>query len=82
MRADQLTAYRKDQICIQDHRNGTLYPILKFTGDPHDTIDGKVVHISDTELKMTDAYEGKSYIRRPVQLVSGVIAWCYIAPID
>lgn len=77
---DSLKNYSKDHIRLPDIPEGSIYPILKFTGNPEDEVKGHVLKITRHELTFTDAYEGESYLRKQVNLKSGLEAWCYVAP--
>lgn len=76
---DSLKNYNRDYIRLPDVPEGTLYPIIKFTGHPEDQIEGHVLKITRDELLIADSYEGESYIRKKVTLKSGISAWCYTA---
>ncbi|HAZ7574611.1 gamma-glutamylcyclotransferase [Legionella sp. PATHC032] len=54
------------------------HPIISYTGNPSDTIQGTVFTISKEELAQTDEYEVSEYKRVNVKLNSGVNAWVYI----
>ena len=73
-----LKNYRKSHIRLPDIPEGTVYPILSFTGNPDDIIEGHILMITQDELSLADAYEGYAYRRERVLLESGVKAWCYI----
>ncbi|MEX0289423.1 MAG: gamma-glutamylcyclotransferase family protein [Flavobacteriaceae bacterium] len=56
---------------------GGLYPTIIHTGKAEDTVEGELYVISGSELRKTDLYEGKAYIREKLSLVSGIEAWVY-----
>lgn len=70
-RPDKLAGYKKHR--IQLGRN--VYPIIKPAADG--TVDGLVLTVTPTELKVIDRYEGRAYQRQKVTLVSGQRAWVY-----
>lgn len=80
---DTLPGYRLDLLEITD--KGVIassglnhHPIIKFTGDQDNTIDGTCFQITKQELLQADAYEVADYKRISVQLQSGKQAWVYI----
>lgn len=54
------------------------HPIISFTGDTNDAIEGTVFKITADELKQADEYEVDDYKRISVKLQSGENAWVYI----
>ena len=80
---DILVGYKLSMIKIEDKKvitssGATHHPIIKYTGDYSDTIEGIVFKITENELKQADKYEVDDYNRVPVQLKSGKSAWVYI----
>jgi gamma-glutamylcyclotransferase (GGCT)/AIG2-like uncharacterized protein YtfP len=64
---DTLTDFR--------HYGLLAYPvILPYPGD---TVPGQVLTITATELAKFDEYEGETYLRVRVTLVSGLEVWVY-----
>lgn len=55
-----------------------FHPIVTYTGDSADTVEGMVFDVSIDELKRADAYEVADYKRVAVKLDSGVSAWVYV----
>lgn len=45
---------------------------------PGASVQGVVLRVSESELQQLDLYEGHTYIRTPVTLVSGLMAWVYL----
>jgi gamma-glutamylcyclotransferase (GGCT)/AIG2-like uncharacterized protein YtfP len=76
---DSIKNYKREYIRLFTISEGTLYPILEYTANPEDKIEGHVLKISHDELLITDSYEGESYPRKKVTLESGISAWCYVA---
>lgn len=54
------------------------HPIVSFTGNIEDQIQGLVFDISKEELDKADAYEVDDYKRIQVELRSGIHAWVYV----
>lgn len=80
---DNLSGFKKTSIQIKDSavisKSGTAnHPILVYTGNPIDKIQGVVFDISENELKQADEYEVSDYKRVNVTLDSGIVAWVYI----
>lgn len=55
-----------------------FHPIVTYTGDSTDAVEGMVFDVSIDELKRADAYEVSDYKRIEVKLASGVSAWVYV----
>ena len=55
-----------------------FHPIVTETGDPADSIAGKVFAVTKAELAAADAYEVADYRRVSVTLASGSTAWVYV----
>lgn len=81
---DILLGYVISKIKITDQsvlaRSGTeFHPILCFTGNNSDEVEGIIFEISKEELLQADAYEVDAYKRAQANFKSGTIAWAYIA---
>jgi gamma-glutamylcyclotransferase (GGCT)/AIG2-like uncharacterized protein YtfP len=81
---DSIVGYVLDSIEICDPKISSLsgkniHPIIKFTGDPTNTVLGCVFEISEEELQQADTYEIANYKRVCVPLLSGLTAWAYVA---
>lgn len=76
---DALKGYVKNTIRLPDIPEGNKYPIIKFTDNLEDKVEGHVLKITRTKLTTTDTYEGKAYLRKKEKLESGTKAWCYVA---
>jgi gamma-glutamylcyclotransferase (GGCT)/AIG2-like uncharacterized protein YtfP len=57
--------------------DGETYPIIRFTGNPEDTIQGEVLDVDHNDLLAFDVYEGPEYTRERVKLENGMVAWTY-----
>jgi gamma-glutamylcyclotransferase (GGCT)/AIG2-like uncharacterized protein YtfP len=81
--ADELVGYRSGWLEIADWSvNETSgkshHPIIAFTGQPTDVVQGTVFLVSGAELLRADAYEAADYRRVSVKLASGNAAWVYV----
>ena len=81
---DILLGYVISKIKITDQavlaRSGTeFHPILCFTGNNSDEVEGIIFEISKEELLQADAYEVDAYKRAQAKFKSGTIAWAYVA---
>lgn len=81
---DTLVGYRLEWTDIGDERVAQLsgldqHPILRYTGDPHDRVFGRVLSLTAEELDAADEYEVSLYRRVSVVLASGSRAWVYVA---
>ena len=81
---DILFGYVKLKIKIMDQsvikRSGTdCHPIIRFTGNNSDQVEGTIFEVSYDELKQADDYEVNSYIRTEASFRSGTTAWIYAA---
>lgn len=82
-RADRLPRYRQDLVEIHDAAvvatsGRTHHPIVTFSGDAADAVDGMVFQVTADELAQADAYEVADYRRERVTLASGLAAWVYV----
>ena len=48
-------------------------------GDPAARIEGKLLHVTESDWPALDDYEGEEYRRTQVTLASGTRAWVYLA---
>lgn len=55
-----------------------VHPIVVYTGEDTDKVQGMVFDVSSEELKQADSYEVSDYKRIKVKLDSGVFAWVYV----
>ena len=81
---DTLTGYILSEVEITDPQviqsSGTnIHPILKFTGNQADCVEGSVFYITASELAQADEYEVDDYARVSAILKSGIEAWIYAA---
>lgn len=81
--ADAMVGYRQSQIEITDPEvirtsGKQFHPIVEASANPADEVQGKVLRITEAELKAADAYEVADYKRIEVLLRSGKKAWVYV----
>jgi len=55
-----------------------IHPILEYTGNQNDFVEGTIYEISDEELELADIYEVDDYQRRLLTFESGTKAWVYL----
>ena len=82
--ADSLPNYIIGEIRITDERvlnesGKEFHPILQFTGDPKDEVQGTVFELTIDELQQADDYEVDDYQRIRATLKSGCSCWIYAA---
>src|ERR1700751_868702 len=80
---DQLTRFvqtdiKIDYLDVVRASGKTHHPMLVFTNQPEDCVNGTVFDITETELAQADEYEVDDYRRVAVTLVSGLRAWVYV----
>jgi gamma-glutamylcyclotransferase (GGCT)/AIG2-like uncharacterized protein YtfP len=80
---DQLPGFELSMLEITDPKviatsGETHHPIVRYTGNPTNCVEGMVFEISTEELKRADSYEVSNYKRIKVKLVSGISAWVYV----
>jgi gamma-glutamylcyclotransferase (GGCT)/AIG2-like uncharacterized protein YtfP len=56
-----------------------VHPILIYTGDAADRVEGMVFDITPDELARADEYEVADYKRVSANLISGAAAWVYVS---
>jgi gamma-glutamylcyclotransferase (GGCT)/AIG2-like uncharacterized protein YtfP len=83
-RSDALVGYNQSLLRIEDAEvlaaSGlSHHPIVRFSGDASDLVEGTVFELSDAELAQADAYEVSDYQRVLAPLASGAQAWVYVA---
>jgi gamma-glutamylcyclotransferase (GGCT)/AIG2-like uncharacterized protein YtfP len=83
-RSDALVGYSQSLLRIEDAEvlaaSGlSHHPIVRFSGDDRDRVEGTVFEVSDAELARADAYEVSDYQRVLAPLASGAQAWVYVA---
>jgi gamma-glutamylcyclotransferase (GGCT)/AIG2-like uncharacterized protein YtfP len=81
---DTLQGYVVGEVEITDERviresGKSIHPILIFTGQLTDEVDGSVFEITAAELKLADDYEVDDYQRISACMKSGRECWIYAA---
>jgi len=79
---DILVGYILSEVKINDksviEKSGTdIHPILKFTGNHLDQVEGTIFEITKPELQQADDYEVEEYARIEADFKSGKKAWVY-----
>ncbi len=80
---DQLVGYDRTMVPIDDPQvvktsGKTHHPIIAFSGDNADRVDGTVFEITDAELAQADAYEVAAYKRVAADTAAGRSVWVYV----
>ncbi len=81
---DVLLGYVLSEVKIRDQevirKSGMeFHPILKYTGNREDEVEGTVFEITREELLKADEYEVEEYARTLADFKSGIQAWIYAA---
>lgn len=81
--ADTLIGYALSNLTITDPKvlatSGTAtHPVLMYTGNENDEVQGVIFEISPEELAAADRYEVADYKRVAAQFRSGKTAWVYV----
>lgn len=80
---DCIIGYKLSLLKIEDPEvvsisGKTHHPIVHFTGNPADAVEGTVFKISMEELLRADEYEVSDYKRVRANLKSGSQTWVYV----
>jgi gamma-glutamylcyclotransferase (GGCT)/AIG2-like uncharacterized protein YtfP len=81
---DILVGYILSEVRIRDksviEKSGIdVHPILKFTNNPLDEVEGTIFEVTEQELHQADDYEVEEYVRVEADFKSGEKAWVYAA---
>ena len=81
--ADALVGFAQTMVRIENEEvvatsGKTHHPIVQYSGNSEDRVQGTVFEVSDSELEHADAYEVDAYKRVSAQLASGKQAWVYV----
>lgn len=84
--ADRLPGFSLSLLEITDPQviatsGKTHHPIIGFTGEPTDQVEGVALLVTEQELQQADSYEVADYQRQLLELVSGRKAWVYVAAV-
>ncbi len=79
-----LQQYKLSEVKIKNQKvielsGKEFHPILVFTDDIEDEVEGMVFRINSLELSMADEYEVDDYIRVEAELKSGEKTWLYVS---
>ena len=81
---DRLIGYRLSSVEITDPKvlalsGEAVHPMLVWTGDLKDQVEGIVFQVTEAELQQADAYEVADYQRVEASLRSGGKTWVYVS---
>lgn len=84
---DAIVGYSKEMLEITDEAilatSGEQYhPIVRYSGNDSDVVEGVVVSITPEELTQSDEYEVDDYMRVQATTKSGLSVWVYVAAAD
>ena len=82
-RDDSMPGYAQQMLEITDPEvirtsGQRFHPVVMPSGNPADSVPGKVFRITLEELEAADRYEVSDYKRIEVTLASGITAWVYV----
>ncbi len=63
-------------------QDGKKYPAIYKTKNSTEEISGKILEVSEEELKILDKYEGKEYSRKKVKTSRGLKVNVYVKKYD
>ena len=80
---DTLIGYKLSDIKIKDKdviktSGKEIHPILKYSGNISDRVDGTIFETTLSELSQADEYEVEEYLRVKAKFQSGADAWVYV----
>ena len=80
---DTLTGYVLPDIRIKDEAviktsSKEYHPILKYSGNIEDKVEGTIFEITTSELAQANEYEVEEYRRVKAKFISGTEAWVYV----
>ncbi|MGG5208054.1 gamma-glutamylcyclotransferase family protein [Chryseobacterium sp. MIQD13] len=81
---DILTGYKLNMVEITDPEvlrksNQKYHPILEFSGNSNDTLEGLLFKVTDDEILRADEYEVDNYKRIETVFKSGKTGFIYVA---
>lgn len=81
---DIITGFKLKKIEVKDpiviiNSKERFHPILVYSGNHLDEVEGTVYEISTSELLDADDYEVDDYKRVKIILESGIISWVYVS---
>ena len=80
---DTLVGFELSEVEITDQQvlassGKAFHPIVKYTGNLTDRVEGTIFQITAEELAQSGAYEVDDYVRVKAKFISGQQAWIYI----
>ncbi len=80
---DRMYGFSEDMVKIEDEdvvrtSGKTHHPIVRYSDNAQDFVEGTMFRITKEELSHADRYEVDAYKRVQVELSSGENAWVYI----
>lgn len=84
---DALVGFQLSEVKIQDAAvvatsGKDFHPMMIYTGNPKDCVEGTVFEITPEELQQADSYEVKEYKRISASTASGKKVWVYVSAED
>ncbi len=84
---DVLVGFQLSEVKIQDAEVITtsgkdFHPMMVYTGNPKDCVEGTVFEIKPEELQRADSYEVNEYKRISASTASGEKVWIYVSAED
>ncbi|WP_416443330.1 gamma-glutamylcyclotransferase family protein [Leeuwenhoekiella sp. A16] len=76
--SDELVGYSSSEIKLPRNKVQSIYPVIEYTGNDKDKVEGVVFKVSLEEILIADNYEGVFYKRKKVTLKSGQESWAYV----
>lgn len=81
---DILTGYRLNMLEVTDPEvlrksNQKYHPILEFSGNTEDEVEGKLFEVTDEDILQADEYEVDDYKRIETVFKSGKKGFIYVA---
>jgi len=81
---DALTGYKMGRVEITDPKvlrksNQRYHPILEFSGNTEDEVEGILFEVTDQEILQADEYEVDDYKRIETVFKSGKTGFIYVA---
>ena len=80
---EKLLGYKTERLKITDDSvinssHNDNHPIIRYTGNKIDLVEGLLFEITHDELLLADSYEVDDYKRVKVTFKSGRVGWVYV----
>lgn len=80
---DYLRKYVVANVTITDEKviatsGKSIHPILQYTGNDDDVVEGTIFEVTEKEILHADTYEVADYKRTALQFESGTTAFVYL----